>query len=380
MGVRGIIAATWFLALLLESCGDGSEGIKGFDRLVYVPRYASGFRIDGVEGRESVLITVTNPWQGADSVTTQLLVVRGGERVPKGFKGQVIVGEARRIVTMSSSYIAMLDVIGEARRIVGVSGLGYVTNKGILARRDSVGDVGYEGNINYERLLSLNPDLVLLYGVNGASSVERKLEEMEIPYMYVGEYVEESPLGKAEWMVAVAEAVGQRKKGEEVFRGIPERYNALKKRVFEAGQKRPRVMINTPYMDVWFMPSRGSYMAQLIADAGGEYVYGTNSANKSLAIDVEEAYLLVAGADKWINVGQAKSMAEMRRLYPKFADTKPMREEEVYNMTQRGTSGGGNDYWESGVIRPDVVLRDMVKIFHPALVEADSFVYYGRLR
>lgn len=103
-----------------------------------------------------------NPWQGADSVTTRLFISRNGEPVPEGFDGQVLEGDAQRIVAMSSTHIAMLDAIGETARVVGVSGLDYISNPDIQARRDSIGDVGYEGNINYELLLSLDPDLVLL--------------------------------------------------------------------------------------------------------------------------------------------------------------------------------------------------------------------------
>ena len=91
--------------------------------------------------------------------------------------------------------------------------------------------MGYEGNINYELLLSLDPDLVLLFGVNGASAMESKLKELGIPFMYVGDYLEESPLGKAEWLVALSEVVGKRAKGEKVFADIPIRYNALKQKV-----------------------------------------------------------------------------------------------------------------------------------------------------
>ena len=115
----------------------------------------------------------------------------------------------------------MLDVLGAVDRVAGVSGIDFISNRYIQAHRDSVGDIGFDGNINYELLLSLDPDIVLLYGVNGASAMEGKLKEVGIPYMYVGDYLEESPLGKAEWLVAISEIIGQRDKGIAIFRDIP---------------------------------------------------------------------------------------------------------------------------------------------------------------
>lgn len=366
--------------ILLTSCGNRKvSDMTDFNEMLYVPEYASGFDIRGAKDRQSVIITVQNPWQGADSITTQLFIARNGESAPNGFTGQVLEGDAKRIVAMSSTHIAMLDAIGEAGRIVGVSGMNFITNPGILARRDSIGDVGYDSNINYELLMSLSPDLVLLYGVNGASQIEGKLEELDIPYIYIGEYVEESPLGKAEWLVAIAETTGNREKGKEVFSKIPKRYNALKEKVADAALDTPSVMLNTPYGDSWFMPSTGSYIVRLISDAGGNYIYKKNTGNTSLPIDIEEAYLLTSQADMWINVGTAGTLDDIRAACPKFIDTRCFRNGEVYNNNLRSTDGGGNDFFESSIINPDLVLRDLIKIFHPELIDED-FTYYKRLK
>ena len=143
---------------------------------------------------------MSNPWQGSDSVTTRLFISRDGEKAPAGFDGSVLEGDAKRIVAMSSTNIAMLDAIGKVSHLVGISGMDYVSNPYVRSHRDSIVDVGYDGNINYEMILAADPDIVLLYGVNGASSMEHKLKELNIPYMYVGDYLEESPLGKAEWI------------------------------------------------------------------------------------------------------------------------------------------------------------------------------------
>ena len=366
--------------LVVAACGKKETKLSDFNKEVYTPEYASGFKILGTDGGESVIIETANPWQGADSITTRLFVARNGETAPEGFDGQVLSGDAKRVVAMTSTHIAMLDAVGEDNRVVGVSGIDYISNPDIQSRRDSIGDVGYEGNINYELLMSLDPDLVMLYGVNGASSMEVKLKELGIPYMYVGDYLEESPLGKAEWLVALSEVVGKRADGEKVFAGIPERYNDLKMRVLASSQMRPKVMLNTPYGDSWFMPSTESYVARLVKDAGGNYIYTKNTGNASAPVDLEEAYKLTSEADMWLNVGMANTLAELKSSCPKFTDTKPFTSGKVYNNNARTNSAGGNDYYESGVVNPDLVLRDLIKIFHPDIVINEDFVYYKQLK
>lgn len=373
------LAVVALCAIVVAACGRKSVSLEDFDKPVYMLEYASGFDIKGADSKQSVLLTVTNPWQGADGIAVQLFIARDGETAPEGFDGQVLEGDAERIVAMSSTHIAMLDAIGEVDRVVGVSGIDYISNPDIQARRDRIGDVGYEGNINYELLLSLDPDLVLLYGVNGASGMEPKLRELGIPFMYVGDYLEESPLGKAEWMVALSEVVGCRSEGEKVFAEIPVRYNALKQRVAENALDAPSVMLNMPYGDSWFMPSAGSYAVRLIEDAGGDYIYKKNTGNASTPIDMEEAYLLASAADMWLNVGMANTLGEVKAACPKFVDTRCFLNGDVYNNNACTNAAGGNDYFESAVVHPDLLLRDLVKIFHPELVE-EPFVYYKRLK
>jgi len=361
---------------LFTACGSRrAASLDDFDRPLYTPAYASGFEIVGTGGGASTLLRVRNPWQGAEGVEKCFLITRNGEPVPAGFEGEVLHGEARRIVCMSSTQVAMLDALGAADRVVGVSGFDYITTPSVAANRDKVGDVGFDGNVNYELLLGLEPDLVLLYGVNAASGMESRLRELGIPFAYIGEYLEESPLGKAEWLVAVAELAGEREAGETLFRAIPERYEALREQAAAAAGPQPKVMINTPYGDSWFMASTRSYLARLIADAGGDYIYRRNTSNRSLPIDLEEAYLLTAEADVWLNVGNIPTLRELRTRYPKFADVRCVRQGAVYNCDRRITPAGGNDYWESGVVRPDLVLRDLIRIFHPELVSEDFYYY-----
>ena len=167
--------------------------------------------------------------------------------------------------------------------------------------------------------------------------------------------------------------------GEKVFAEIPVRYNVLKKKVADNILDAPSVMLNTPYGDSWFMPSTESYVARLIKDAGGDYIYKKNTGNASAPIDLEEAYLLASQADMWLHVGMANTLDELKAACPKFIDTRCFRGGQVYNNNARTNAAGGNDYYESAVVNPDLVLRDLVKIFHPELVEED-FVYYKQLK
>lgn len=373
-----ILTVALLCLLFLASCITRNKtSIETFNQDVYIPEYASGFKILGAENSASTLIQITNPWQGAKDVTMSYFVSRNGEQAPAGFNGPAIPAGAKQIICMSSSYIAMLDELGEINRIAGVSGIDYIANPYILAHKDSIKDIGPE--MNYELLIGLKPDVVLLYGIGDAqTAVTDKLKELSIPYLYMGEYLEESPLGKAEWMVVLSELTDNRKKGIEIFREIPERYYALKA-LTDSVKQHPTVMFNTPWNDSWVMPSTQSYMARLIADAGADYIYKKNNSNSSTPIGLETAYGLIQKADYWINVGSVNTLDELKSVNSKFADAKAVHEKRVYNNNLRSTPAGGNDYWESAVVRPDVVLRDLIHIFHPELV-SDSLYYYRHLQ
>ena len=378
MKFKSIISTITLLCLLfLASCVYNKKtSLEAFKQDVYTPEYATGFKILGAKNAQSTLIQVSNPWQGAKDVTMSYFISRNGELPPTGFTGPTIPAGAQHIVCMSSSYIAMLDALGQVDRIVAVSGINYIANPYILAHKDSIKDMGPE--INYELLLGLKPDVVLLYGIGDAqTAVTDKLKELAIPYMYVGEYLEESPLGKAEWLVALSELTDSRDKGIDVFREIPKRYQTLKD-LTASVEQRPTVMFNTPWNDSWVMPSTQSYMVQLVTDAGADYIYKENTSNSSAPIGLETAYGLIQKADYWINVGTASTLDELKNMNPKFADAKSVRDKTVYNNNLRITATGGNDYWESAVVRPNVVLRDLIHIFHPELV-SDSTYYYRHL-
>lgn len=376
-----------------NSTGDASDLSEFFTDTLYSPRYASGFMIsapgedvnEDVEESDdaacSTLITIRNPWQGAEDVTDNILILTGNAGVPRDFKGTVLKGYPERIVAMSSTHVAMLEAIGESNRIVGVSGKSFLSGEHFLKRSDMIADVGYEGNIDYEALVGAKPDLVLLYGVNSRSAMEPKLKELGIPFIYIGDYIEESPLGKAEWMVVIGALTGRLHQAADTFLPIETNYNSVANMIssFIVGD-RPKVMLNAPSGDNWFMPPVTSYMVRLIEDAGGEYVFRQNTSGSSQSIDMERAFALMNSSDFWLNAGSATDMNSLLRLSPRMASTPPVVNNNVWNNNQLINSKGGNDFFESGTIRPDRVLTDIAGILHPELKDSVfNPVYYRHI-
>ncbi len=330
-----------FCILLFFSCGT-PKSVAELGEVVYQPRYAEGFTLyeNGIDINGSATLFSTPP---------------------------------QRVVCMSSTYIAYIDALGLTERIVGVSGAMYITNP--TARKAT--DIGYDTNIDYEKLVALEPDLVFIYGIGGANTtMEQKFTELGIDYIYIPDFVENSPLGKAEWIVAIGAIMGVRQEAETIFEGIAERYETLKAEVANIAE-RASVMLNAPYRDVWYIPSDKSYIVQLIEDAGGEYACkGYTDGRESLPISGEAAYVALSQADYWLNPNQYRTLAELTAANPKFADVPSVENRLVYNCTLRTTAAGGSDFWESGALRADVVLRDLIVILHPEMVDNNTETYY----
>ena len=231
---------------------------------IYTPRYAKGFSIEQDKATGEKLLCIKNPWQGAENICYYHTIDT--------------LAPPQRIVAMSSSHAAMLDAIGCADHIVGLSGCRFIYNANLCQKiaKGEIGEVGYDSAFDFEKIRALNANVVLLYGVAGEEkTMTDKLNELHIPYIYIGDYLENDPLGKAEWVVALAYLCGVAEQGKEFFAGVEERYNALRNQKHCSAYK-PRVMLNLPYRDTWFMPPQGSYMVRLIEDAGGEYILTEN--------------------------------------------------------------------------------------------------------
>lgn len=379
-------ALLWVLILAaLQSCGGtgprADSAPATYDTL-YHPRYASGFEIFSYGEKGSSLVQIRNPWQGAQEVSRWVFLSRGGEPAPEGFEGEVVSVPLRRVVCMSSTYVAFLDAVGCAGIIKGVSGGKYIFNPGIRARLDrgEIADVGYDNGINYELLVSLSPDVIFLYGINGENSaITDKLHELGLKVVYIGEYVENEPLGRAEWLIPIAEFAGVREKAETLFDSIAAEYEQARRGA--AGvTARPKVMLNAPWRDAWFVPGDRSYIVRLIGDAGGDYACKGVDSDQSRPISTENAFLAASASDFWFSPGSAASLGELKALNPNFSSIPPVCSGRVYSNNARSTAEGGSDFWESGAVYPHLILKDMIRILHPELPSDHRLHYYKQLR
>lgn len=307
---------------LFVACSSGrpTDDFSDFDEEYYTPTYADGFAI--YSNGEQLMLETYRP------DTMRVVIPEGG---------------FERIACMSSTYVGLLTAAGADDRIVAVSGRHFLNNQKV---RSQAVEVGYEGAMDYESLAAADPDITLIYGVGGKSSLAAKLEELGLKYIYIGDYEEQDPLGRAEWMIALGALAGQ--DADNRFLEIIESYyptfgNTL-------------VMLNAPYGGAWFMPGKDNYMTRLIEDAGGRLAVPPSPGYESTPIDMEVAIPAVNKAQVWLNSGGV-DVAHVDFHGEKWEQTR--------------------DFFESGAADPTGVINDLLDIFHGTA--ADSLRYFKRI-
>ncbi|MDR1348200.1 MAG: ABC transporter substrate-binding protein [Prevotellaceae bacterium] len=372
----------WFLLIgvfIVSSCRQNTtktDADGGQHEIYYRPAFSERFVIenDGDDKR----LTVYNPWQGSHDVKFSYTLTNSNNDGVHTVKIPV-----ERVICLSSTHVAFIDFINKADRIIGVSGTGYISNENVRRqiKRNQTVDVGYENYLSYEVIASLKPDVVFAYGVDGElGKTEAKLNEMGIKLVYIGEYLEKTPLAKAEWAVAVAAFFNEEEKAIEKFKNIEYEYNQLKELAENVADK-PKVLINAPYRDVWYLPSTESTTIGLLNDAGGKYIFEaeTRNASKTSPTSIEYVYAKALDADVWINQNSETSLQQLQSLDVRLAGISAFKNGNVYNNNKRLNYQGGNDFWESGIVNPQIILQDLIKIFHPDLLPEHQLFYYKKL-
>ncbi len=322
----------FLLSVLVAACSSPKTGTGNME-------YARWFSI-----LDSTSVVVFSPSGGADTLR----------------------GPVNSLVCMSSSYVGFLDAIGDIGVVKGVSGVKFSG----LENLDAV-EVGYDANLDYEAVLRVQPDYLVTYSVGSTEPpYMAKLKEIGVKTVQLNEHLESHPLARAEYVKLFGALTGHLAAADSVFCAVRDRYLSLVQ-----PDAKYKVLINIPYADTWYIPGGDSYMTRLVSDAGGRLLGAEPGRSSSSVISIEKAYKYALEADFWLNPGWCSSLSDLRQIHPVFKD---ISLPEAWNNTLRSTPGGGNMFWETGPVRPDLILEDLVRIFSGE-VEKSPFNYYFKL-
>ncbi|HPT23380.1 MAG TPA: ABC transporter substrate-binding protein [Anaerolineaceae bacterium] len=344
--------------------------------------YAKNFTLQYKDGYK--ILTVTQPWVGASQAFTYILVPEGVAEPANPGSAMVIHTPIQSLVTLSTTYFAFLENIGKLDTVQAVDDATYTYNKtiteGVKAGRVKViGGGSSLGPIDLEALVDMSPD-VIMTSASGSVDYDAHPKLLEAGFHVVinADYLENSPLGRAEWGKFIAAFYNEEERAAEQFSEVVARYNALKELAATAATK-PTVFVNTDYQGTWYMPGNESYVAELLRDSGANYLFTDLPSANAAPLAFEEVYDRALNADYWLNVGFPADLAGLVAMDERYADFKAFQAGGVFNFNARVNGNGGVDYYESGVAHPDLVLSDLVKIFHPELLPDYTLYYYKQL-
>ncbi len=308
-------------------------------------------------------VVVTEPWPGAKEPVTY-----------------TISKKPQRVICTSTTYLPFIELIGESNTLVGFHNLNMVNSPEMkaLIEKGEVVEIGDGASLNIELILGLDPDLIFAYDAGYESTTMDKISEAGIPVVYNADFLETSALGKAEWIRFFGAFYQKLPEADSIFQSIKANYNSLKTLAKDV-RTRPTILSGTLYGDTWFLAGGGNWMATFFADAGGNYLWADDDTNGWLEISFESVYEKAHDADYWIGLSSFTSLYELESQDHRYASFESFKEKRVYNYSRRINEAGGNDFFESGYSRPDLVLADLIKVLHPELLPDHEFVYYEQL-
>lgn len=373
------------LAILftLYSCNSrNTSDTRPFPEQQAAETKATRFSLEEQDG--IIKLVIIDPWQNASGEELVYYLVPHGVAAPVNVPpGSVINVPVSSMICMSTTHLAALSALGATEIITGASGTDLVYDASLrkAIQEGIIPDVGYEGSLDKELIVSLKPDLLMAYGV-GASSAEylRKLSDMGVKVMFNADYLEEHPLARCEWIKIFGLLTGKREKADSLYAAAADNYLRLAEMVRKSSESRPAVLLGAPWEDVWYVSPANSYIGRLINDAGGRYLFDDLIAPNSVPYAVEAVFKRATGADLWINPGTAESLDDIAEYDHRMKKLPVYKSGDVWNNRNRMTPGGGNDYWETAVVRPDVLLADLVFILHPELLPDYLPGYFMKLK
>ncbi len=338
--------------------------------------YAENFTVEYFNNYKVVTIV---PWVGAEESFTYVLVQCGTDAPTDLEADAVVTVPVERVVTLSTTILPHMVSQGLLDRLIGVDTLAFTSTQEVLERADDIAEVGsgFSG-FNLEVLLDIEPDLIMGQQFFAGDTAFEPISEADLAVVLNSDFADTSPLAAAEWGKYLSLFFNTEALANETFETVETEYNDLVALVADV-EDRPTVIAGTPFQGAWFMSAGDSTLAELIADAGGDYLF-SDLEGTSVQLSFEEVIDQGGTADYWVNLNQMwLSVDEMLADDERYAEFAAFENNNVWNNNLVQNDMGGNDFFESGFVNPQLILGDLVAILHPDLLPDHEFSYYRQL-
>jgi len=338
-------------------------------------KYAQGFDIQNYNGYKKLIIK--SPYPDADQYQEFVLI---SDR-DKDFDGITkLFIPIEKVVATSTTHIPMIEILGEANSLIGFPSTDYISSHKTRARiqKGLVTDLGNEQNFNTELLISIQPDALIAFSMGNSNKMFQTYENNGIPVIYNGDWLEETPLGRAEWIKFFGALYNKDKEADSIFRAIESAYIEAKKEALLA-KDAPSIMSGVLFKDQWNLPAGESFTAQLYKDANTSYIWKDSKGQGSLVLSFESVLEKAENAEFWIGSGYYTSLEELKSANAHYEQFKPFKHNAIYSFSNRRSENGGVEYFEFGPIQPHIVLKDLIKVAHPELLPGYEPYFLQRL-
>jgi len=336
-------------------------------------KYASHFEVnyhsDGVK-----TLMIKNPWPNSDEVYNYALIPKElfeSKKIRSNYKDfECIEVPVKRIVLSSTTHIPSLVDLDEVESIVGFTGTQYISSKEVrtAVNNGMIQELGVNEKVNIESTIALQPDLFIGFSINGPTRAYEELKRFGIPIVYNADWIEQTPLAKAEWLKFFSLFFNKEKEAKALFEKIEEAYLAAKQ-LAKSAIKQPTVISGSLYKDVWYAPGKDSWAASFIKDANANYLFSDWGGIGSSSLSIEEAVLKGVDAQFWIAPSQYTSYQQMKEDNHHYKVFTAFKNQKIYTYALSTGEGNGLLYYELGPHRPDLILKDLIAIFHPELLK-----------
>ena len=327
-------------------------------------KYAKGFDIQIYKGYTKLIIK--SPYPDATQYQEFLLISDKKMDIDGDYKIYVPV---KKLVATSTTHIPMIEILDETNSLIGFPTTDYISSKKTIerVRQGKIQDLGNEQDFNTEVLISLQPEVMIAFSMGKSSKLYENIEQNGIPVIYNGDWLEDSPLGRAEWIKFFGALYDKNEEADSIFRAIESEYLKAKKIALQA-QNKPTIMSGVLYKDKWNLPAGESFTAQLYKDANTDYIWKNSDGQGSLVLSFETVFEKAEKAEYWIGSGYYTSLEEVAAANAHYQQFETFKTKQIYSFSKRRSENGGVEYFEFGPLQPDVVLKDLIKVVHPELL------------